>query len=298
MNTTRYIISLSKNYITYISTKAKKKNAVPPKRNIDNKAKSEKYSTINSETNLKKKITKPVVKNSKSKFANDELVIPFKVKSKISKKEEKVNIDTELNMKNSDLESNLELKEFDKNFFEEYMSTSLDDLEFDDAVAKDKRKYCEHLVENLTEDQIIANTFILEEKIKPRAIKIIVFILNIILYFVVNGLFFSEEVISELYNIDQEKENFFSFIPRSIERLLYTTFVSVIIGILTSFFFVDEKKMKGIFRREKDDLDSLRKNMSNFIKDLKRRYIIFVIIVFIILIISFFYLLCFNYVYP
>ena len=298
MNTTRYIISLSKNYITYISTKAKKKNAVPPKRNIDNKAKSEKYSTINSETNLKKKILKPVVKNSKSKFANDELVIPFKVKSKISKKEVKVNIYTEVNMKNSDMESNLELKEFDKNFFEEYMSTSLDDLEFDDAVAKDKRKYCEHLVENLTEDQIIANTFILEEKIKPRAIKIIVFILNIILYFVINGLFFSEEVISELYNIDQEKENFFSFIPRSIERLLYTTFVSIIIGILTSFFFVDEKKIKGIFRREKDDLDSLRKNMSYFIKDLKRRYIIFVIIVFIILIISFFYLLCFNYVYP
>ena len=123
----------------------------------------------------------------------------------------------------------------------EYMSTSLDDLEFDDAVAKDKRKYCEHMVENLTEDQIIANTFIAEDKIKPRSIKIIVFILNVILYFVVNGLFFSEEVISELYNINEEDENFFSFISRSIERLLYTTLVSIVVGIITSFFFVDEK---------------------------------------------------------
>ena len=33
-------------------------------------------------------------------------------------------------------------------------------------------------------------------------------------------------------------------------------------------------------------------------KDLKTRYIAFIIIVMIILIISFFYLLCFNYVYP
>ena len=33
-------------------------------------------------------------------------------------------------------------------------------------------------------------------------------------------------------------------------------------------------------------------------KDLKKRYIIFIIIVTIILIISFLYLLCFNYVYP
>ena len=40
------------------------------------------------------------------------------------------------------------------------MATSLDDLEFDDAVFFDKRKYCEHMKENLLEDQIIANTFI------------------------------------------------------------------------------------------------------------------------------------------
>ena len=62
---------------------------------------------------------------------------------------------------------------------------------------------------------------------------------------------FSEEVISELYNVNEEEENFFSFIPRSIERLIYTTLVSIIIGIITDFFFIDEKKIKGIFRREK-----------------------------------------------
>ena len=178
------------------------------------------------------------------------------------------------------------------------MSTSPDDMEFDDAVAKDKRTYCEHTVENLIEDQIILSTFIAEDKLKPRSIKIIIFILNVILYFVVNGLFFSEEVISELYNVDKEKENFFSFIPRSIERLLYTTLVSIIIGIITNFFFVNENKIKGIFKREKNDVPSLKRNMSKFMKDLKKRYIIFIIIVTIILIISFLYLLCFNYVYP
>ena len=113
-----------------------------------------------------------------------------------------------------------------------------------------------------------------------------------------NGLFFSEEVISELYNVDEEKENFFSFIPRSIERLLYTTLVSIIIGIITNFFFVNENKIKGIFKREKNDVPSLKRNMLKFMKDLRKRYIIFIIIVTIILIISFLYLLCFNYVYP
>ena len=34
------------------------------------------------------------------------------------------------------------------------------------------------------------------------------------------------------------------------------------------------------------------------IKELKKRYLAFIIIVFVIILISFFYLLCFNYVYP
>ena len=85
------------------------------------------------------------------------------------------------------------MEEYDDKFFEEYMSTSPDDMEFDDAVAKDKRTYCEHTVENLIEDQIILSTFIAEDKLKPRSIKIIIFILNVILYFVVNGLFLARK---------------------------------------------------------------------------------------------------------
>ena len=135
----------------------------------------------------------------------DELIVRYK-------DEQKDKSQKDLNSKEK---FKIDGQKFDTEFFKDYMSTSLDDLEFDDAVAKDKRKYCEHMVENLKEDQIIANTFIAEDPIKPRTIKIIVFILNVILYFVVNGLFFSEEVISELYNVNEDEENFFSFLPSS-----------------------------------------------------------------------------------
>ena len=171
-------------------------------------------------------------------------------------------------------------------------------MEFDDAVAKDKRKYCEHMKENLIEDQIILTTFVDEDKLKPRSIKIIVFILNVILYFVVNGLFFSEEVISELYNIDEDEENFFSFIPRSLNRIIYCTLVSIAVGLITNFFFVDEKKIKGIFRREKENLVNLRSEIVGFIKEIQTRYLSFIIVILVLLLFSFYYLLCFNYVYP
>lgn len=98
--------------------------------------------------------------------------------------------------------------------------------------------------------------------------------------------------------MNEEEENFFSFFPRSIERLIYTTLVSIIIGIIADFFFLDEKKIKGIFRREKDNIIILKQNITDFIKDIKKRYFSFIIMVSVILLISFFYLLCFNYVYP
>ena len=53
------------------------------------------------------------------------------------------------------------------------MATSPEDMEFDDAVAKDKRKYCEHMRENLIEDQLITAAFVAEDPIKPRSINII-----------------------------------------------------------------------------------------------------------------------------
>ena len=122
--------------------------------------------------------------------------------------------------------------------------------------------------------------------------------MNLILYFVINGLFISEDYISELYYINEEDENFFSFLPRSVERLIYTTLVSIIIGYITSFFFLEENKIKGIFKRDMENRMILKENINDLIKELKTRYISFIIVVFVISLLSLYYLLCFNYVYP
>ena len=185
-----------------------------------------------------------------------------------------------------------------KKFFEEYMSTYPDDMEFDDAISKDKRKFSECLVENLKQKQMVAFTFFADDPIKIRIMKLMLFILNIILYFVITGIFFNEEYIVELYKINDEDENFFSYIPRFIDKIIYTTLVSIIIGYIVELFFVDEKKIKGIFKREKDIIINLKKEVIQFTKSLQKSYIAFIIFVFIILLISFYYLLCFNYVYP
>ena len=66
----------------------------------------------------------------------------------------------------------------------------------------------------------------------------------------------------------------------------------------SELFFVDEKKIKGIFKREKNNACILKEEIIKFTKSIQKMYLAFIIFVSIILLISSYYLLCFNYVYP
>ena len=191
-----------------------------------------------------------------------------------------------------------EMKELNSKYFKEFFEESVDDMEYDDAIVYDKRKFGEMFLESLREKQITANTFISKDELKPRSIKIMVFILNIILYLVINGLFFGESVIEELYDLDESKEHFFSYFPRLIDRMIYCTLVGIVIGYIEDFFFVELKKFKGIYLREKDDIIILKEKISDLINEIKKRNFAFVITESILLVFSFIYLCCFNYVYP
>ena len=223
----------------------------------DIKKPNKKFERLNKEDNKK-----TIFGSSKELY---KITIPFEKK----KEEKQIYLNTEKK---------------DDNFFNDYLATSPDEMEYDDAVVLDNRKFSELLIECLKEKQIIAHTFLAKDDLKPRSIKI----MNFILYFVVNGLFFSESVICELFEIDESEENFFSYFPRSITRILYCTLVSIVIEIITDFFFVQEIKVKGIFIREKDDPKILKGKIIELINNIKKRNIAFIITASIILLFSFF----------
>ena len=179
----------------------------------------------------------------------------------------------------------------------EYLKTDCDDMEFDDALKYDSRTFWEYFYEKFKENQIIMNTFFNPDNLKPLTIKIMLLLLNIDLYFVVNGFFYSENYISELFHSDKE-EKFFSYFTRSISRFFYTTIVGVIISTIMDCIFVEEKKVKRLFIREKENHKQLKHEISLIIRSIKINYIIFLVICYIISIFSWYYVSCFNNVYP
>ena len=185
---------------------------------------------------------------------------------------------------------------YNNEFFIEYLATSVDDYDFEDSMEKDNRSFFEYLCDSIIDKQLIVNTFYSNDPLRPISIKIILFNINIILYFIVNGIFYGEDYISDIYHT--ENEEFFTFFPRSISRIVYTTFINIIICLFIDLFFIEEKKIKRIFNREKENIGKLKLQISLLIKQIKKRYFAFIIVVFILLIFFWYYLICFNYVYP
>lgn len=179
---------------------------------------------------------------------------------------------------------------------EEYLKTDIDDMEYEDAVKKEKREFCTYFGEKLRSNQIILNTFYYEEPLKPKSMKLLLFVLDIDLYFFVNGLFFSEEYISQIYHL--EEDTFYDSFMRLIGNFFYSVLVGIIVNYIIGCLFIDEKEIKGILKREKDNLLILKYEIVQVVKDIRNRCMYFIILSFIITIFTWFHICCFNYVYP
>ena len=305
----RFVFNITQNYLQYIFEISKinniqNKNSPPHKKHFSFKGRKSSKKTLSkksfSSLRNKKRKNSNINSNNTSLLENKTRINLASKESLIQTKDlqQKLKFDNNNNNNKYKLNKSLTLnyKKHEK-YFNEYLATPFDAMEYDDAIEKDNRKFCEYFSETVKDKQVLSNTFCSKEDLKPRSIKIILLILNIILYFSINGLFFSEDYISEVYHLKGE-EKFFTFFPRSINRFFYTTLVSIIIGFIVDCFFIEEKKIKRALIREKDNKENIKAEIIMIMKEIKNRYLSFIIVVFIILIICFYYLLCFNYVYP
>ena len=177
----------------------------------------------------------------------------------------------------------------------EFLETQLDDMDYDEAIRKDHRKFCGFFINKIKSEQIFLNTFCLNEPIKPRAIKIILLIFQLNIYLFVNGLFYDEEYISEIYHL--EKDTFITMAERFVDKFIYIAFSSIIVNYIIEFFFIDEIKIKQILKFERNDIFRLKYEIIKLLKSIKLRYLFFIILIFIFSFFSLIHIACFNIVY-
>jgi hypothetical protein len=181
--------------------------------------------------------------------------------------------------------------------FEKYLSTELCDMHFHEVIKNDTRLFFDYFCDKLKHKQVFLELFCVKDPLKPVAIKLLLLILNLEICFVVNAMFINEDYVSELFH-STKKETFISFVPRSIDRCIFTIFAKVCINYFIECLFVEERKIKNIFRKEKNDLQNLKYQIGIIMKEIKIRYNIFIIIAGVYSIFSWYYISCFNNIYP
>ena len=184
-----------------------------------------------------------------------------------------------------------------KEDFNKYLAPDIDDLDFEEIIIQEKRTFKEYFWDSLKNKQIFIKTFYAQDIFRPKSIKIIAFILDLILYCIINAFFIGDDTISEIYHIEG-KDPFFGFFNRALSRYVYAFLISGFINIILEIVFVEEKNMKKIFIREKRNVGNLKIRITKLSKAIIMQSYIFIIAVIAFFVIMMIYLLCFNYVYP
>ena len=326
----KYIFNMTENYILFLNkspmykpninkikhdenNKEKNENEnAPPKKN---QISSEENESNNKIHNSKKQNVKIKKNDNKKKALKTQDGLEDKNSSKIvlcgqriNKKKTKsnsnitnINVDKNLLSYNSNEKSHANhftnISTYNSSFYDKYLSTQLNEMRFIDAVDKDKRLFFDYFCDKLKKKQVILELFLINDPIKPRTIKILLLILDIEVCFVVNAMFINEDYISKIFHSTKE-ENFISFLPRSINRCIYTILASRIVSYIVGCLFIEERIIKNILRYEGNNMYTIKYEISKLMKEIKWRYSIFIIITIIISFFTWFYISCFNNIYP
>ena len=168
---------------------------------------------------------------------------------------------------------------------------------FYDAVKNDNRLFFDYFWDILKRKQVFLDLLLIDDPIKPKTLKALLLILDIEVCFVINAMFINEEYVSKLFRSTKE-ETFLSFVPRSINRMVYSIIASLIIAYIVGCLFIEEGRLKSIFKYEKNNTYALKYEISLVMKEMKWRYNIFIILTVAASTYSWFYLSCFNNIYP
>ena len=297
----KYIYSVVENYILFLNKSPLVNTKIINYKNENNNDNKEnnppKKNPSNKNGNIKKNKKPKENLNDENMLSYVKLKKRKKIKNKLQLYSSKNIEKSEITIKSNNTSLLNKSKENTNFTFENYLSTDLDDMNFHDVSLSDKRLFFDYLCDKMKKKQVILELFYIKDQLKPITIKILLIILDIEICFVVNAMFINEDYISDLFHSKKE-ENFISFLPRSINRCLYTIFSSIVVNYFIRCLFVEESQIKGVLRRDKNDITNMKLEINKIMKEIKIRYNIFIIMVTIFSLFSWFYLSCFNNIYP
>ena len=220
----------------------------------------------NTNKNFKKRKKKKILTNNIS--SNDE-IIKKKKKAKLKSKKNKVSL--------IPIENN-------------FNDTELNCLEYKEAIKYDKRTYMQYYWSLLKKKHLLVFSFLPTNDYNSVILKINLFFFTFSLNYTINALFFTDATMHNIYE-NNGKLNFIYHIP----QILYSTLISVIIGIVIKSLCLTEKDILEL--KKENEYKTLLKQSKKTVKFFKIKILLFFVLTFLLLLVFWYYLSCFCAVY-
>ena len=259
--------------------------------NINSIYSTSKVNALNKKNSrFKKKISNPTNKDKKkNKKRKSKTIINNSNKSK-SNVDLKNNIIVNYSRNSNKLQTNNNGNITDKNNILQFNDYELNSMDYNQALKYDKRNYIQYYWSLLRTKHILIFAFIPSNDYNSIVTKICLFFFAFALYYTINGLFFTDSTIHEIYE-EKGKYNFIYQLP----KIIYSSIISSFFSIIVRFVSLFEKSVLK-FKNDNNN-DNLKTKMENLMKKLRIKFIWFFNLSLCSLILFWYYLSCFCAIY-
>ena len=209
-------------------------------------------------------------------------------RTKTNRINNKINSTMEVNLQISELD-NIQKYELIKKI-KKLNDYELNDLDYQKAIKKDKRKYFQYYISLLKTNNLFIFSFIQNKDYNSKTLKIILFFFIFTLNFIVNALFFTDSTMHVIY----EEKGKFNFLYQ-ISKSIYSALISGVLTFIIEYLSLTEKTIISL-KKEKN-LSLLNQKRQKVLRDIKIKTIFFFSISFCLFLFFCYYIGCFCAVY-
>ena len=172
----------------------------------------------------------------------------------------------------------------------DYTDDEMNDLSYDLALQNDKRTYWQYYISLIKTKHEIIYAFFYNKDYNSKIIKIDLFLIGFALNYAINGLFFNDDTMHNVY----ENKGLFD-ISYQLPLIVYSSLISMFLGALVQMLGLSNDAISD-FKQDKET-DDVNERGQKLIKKLKIKFILFFILSYILLIAFWYYISMFNAVY-
>ena len=172
----------------------------------------------------------------------------------------------------------------------DYIDDEINDFSYDSALKNDKRTYWQFYISLIKTKHELIYTFFFDKDYNSKIIKIDLFIFGFALNYAINGLFFNDDTMHNVY----ENKGLFD-VSYQLPLIIYSSFISMFLGSLVQMLGLSNDAI--IDFKQSKEINNINERGEKIIKKIKIKFIFYFILSFLLLFCFCYYISMFDAVY-